>query len=292
VSLDQFLQTLANGLLLGCIYAAFALGLSLVLGILGLVNVAHSAVLVLAALVYWQLVNGAGVDPLLAIPVVVALFFLAGMGLETVIARPVAREPNTTALLVFFGLMVAVESVAVLVWTTDTRTVRPAYLDGVWHLGQVAVPVTRLVAAALTLALLAGTHLFLTRTLTGAAIRGMSQSRDVAAMVGIRVHRLSVWVFAGGIALAAFGGTVLALVLPFSPQEHVRWLAWSFLLVIVGGLGSMRNALLAGLFIGLVESFVGVLLPFKYVYFVVYTLLVVALLARQEGLAGVRSRAV
>jgi branched-chain amino acid transport system permease protein len=292
VSLDQFMQTLASGLLLGCIYAAFALGLSLVLGILGLVNVAHSAVMIMAALVYWQLVNVVGIDPLLAIPLVVIVFFGFGTVLETGLARRIAREPDTTALLVFFGLMVAIESVAVLIWTTDTRTVAAGYLDTTMRIGGIAVPVTRLVAAVATLALLTGIHAFLTRTLTGAAIRGMAQNRDVAAMVGIRVHRLSVWVFAAGIALAAFGGTVLALVIPFSPQEHVRWLAWSFLVVIVGGLGSMRNALLAGLLIGLVEAFVGVLLPFKYVYFVVYALLIVALLARREGLGGARTRTV
>jgi branched-chain amino acid transport system permease protein len=292
VSLNQFMQTLANGLLLGCVYAAFALGLSLVLGILGLVNVAHSAILILAALVYWQLVNGVGIDPLLAIPLVVAAFFLAGTALESTIVRRIEREPNTTALLVFFGTMVAIESIAVLVWTTDTRTVRPAYLDTVWRFGQIGVPVSRVVTAALTLVLLGGLHLFLTRTLTGAAIRGMAQNRDVAAMVGIRVRRLGIWVFAAGTALAAFGGTVLALVLPFSPQEHVRWLAWAFLIVIVGGLGSMRNTLLAGLLVGLVEAFVGVLLPFQYVYFVVYTLLVVALLARREGLGGSQARTI
>jgi branched-chain amino acid transport system permease protein len=292
VTIDEFSQTLANGLLLGCIYAAFALGLSLVLGILGLVNVAHSAIMILAALVYWELVNGAGFDPLLAIPIVVAAFFLAGTLLETTIVRRVAREADTTALLVFFGTMVAAESVAVLVWTTDTRNIRAAYLDTTWRLGGIGIPVTRVVAAALTLALLAGLHLFLTRTLTGAAIRGMAQNRDVAAMVGIRVQRLGLWVFAAGTALAAFGGAVLALVLPFSPQEHVRWLAWAFLIVIVGGLGSVRNTLLASLLVGLLEAFVGVLLPFKYVYFVVYALLAVALLARREGLGGTQARTI
>jgi branched-chain amino acid transport system permease protein len=290
VSLDEFLQTLANGALLGCVYAAFALGLSLVLGILGLVNVAHSAVLMLAALTFWQLVNQAGIDPLLAIPVVVVAFLVAGMALEGLVARRVAREPQSTALLVFFGVMVMVESIAVLVWTTDTRNLRLGSLDATWRLGPVGVPVTRLLAAALTLALLAAVHLFLTRTLTGAAIRGMAANRDVAAMVGVRVHRLSVYVFAAGIALAAFGGTVLALVLPFSPQEHVRWLAWAFLVVIVGGLGSVANTLVAGVLVGMTEAFVGVLLPFQYVYFVVYAILVLALLVRREGLRGVSAR--
>jgi branched-chain amino acid transport system permease protein len=201
VSLNQFMQTLANGLLLGCVYAAFALGLSLVLGILGLVNVAHSAILVLAALVYWQLVNGVGIDPLLAIPLVVAAFFLAGTALESTIVRRIEREPSTTALLVFFGTMVAIESVAVLVWTTDTRTVRPAYLDTVWRFGQIGVPVSRVVTAALTLVLLGGLHLFLTRTLTGAAVRGMAQNRDVAAMVGPRPALQP----AGACALAGLG---------------------------------------------------------------------------------------
>jgi branched-chain amino acid transport system permease protein len=286
----QLAQNIVNGLALGCVYAGFALGLSLLLGILGIVNVAHSAMLMLAALVYWELVNALGVDLLIAIVPVLVLFFLLGLGLQRTFARRLEREAESTVLLVFFGVMVVIESLAVMLWTTDTRNVALGYLDGTLRLGGINLPASRLVAAALTLVLFGATYLFLTRTLVGAAIRGLAQNRDVAAMAGIPVRRLSLLVFAGGVALAAFGGVVLGMTLPFSPQEHVRWLAWSFLIVIVGGLGNVASTLLAGIALGLVEVLVGSFLSFQYTYLIIYLLLAVALLARREGLRGTPAR--
>ncbi len=288
--MTSFLQDLLNGLTLGLVYAAFALGLSLVLGILGIVNVAHSALLILAALVYYELVNGAGVDLLLAAVPTLVLFFLLGMGMQRTLVRRVEREPDTTALLVFFGAMVVVESVAIMVWTTDTRNVRLGYLADTLRFAGLNLPVARLVAGVMTLVLFAAVHLFLTRTLTGAAIRGLAQNRDVVEMLGVPVRRLAMVVFGGGAALAAYGGVVLGLTLPFSPQEHVRWLAWAFLVVIIGGLGNVANTLVAGLAVGLVESFTGSYLAFQYTYLVIYLLLAVALLLRREGLRGTAAR--
>lgn len=285
-----FLQDLLNGVTLGLVYAGFALGLSLVLGILGIINVAHSALLILAALWYFQLVNEAGIDVFAAIVPTLLLFLLLGMGLQRTLVRRVEREPDTTALLVFFGVMVVIESIAVLVWTTDTRNVRLGYLDGTLRFAGLNLPLARLVAGVMTVVLFGAVYLFLTRTLTGAAVRGLAQNRDVVEMVGVPVRRLAMLVFGAGTALAAFGGVVLGLTVPFSPQEHVRWLAWSFLIVILGGLGNVANTLLAGLAVGLAETFAGSYLSFQYTYLVIYLLLAVALLARREGLRGTVTR--
>lgn len=292
MTLDTFWQSLANGLLLGCMYGAIGLGLSLVLGILGILNVAHGSIVVLAALVYWQLVNPLGLDLLVAVPIVVIGFFGIGWLLDALVAKRVVRAPDTTGLLVFFGVMVMVAALGVIFWTTDTRNVDTGYLSGIWQVAGVRVAVSRLVVAALTVALCVAVHAFLTRTLTGTAIRAMAQRRDVAAMVGINADRLSVVVFAAGTALAAFGGVMLALVVPFSPQDHTRWLAWAFVVVIVGGLGNVAYTLLAGLVLGLFEAFFSVLLPFQYVYLIVYGLLVLALLVKKEGLHATTRRAI
>lgn len=289
--MSTLVQAMVTGLLLGMVYSAVAVGLSLVLGILGVVNIAHSALLVLGSLLAWQFVSGWNVDPLLTLVLVVVLFVALGAGIERTVVRRVTREADLTVLLVFFGLMVIVESVAILRFSTDTYTVPLGYLGDVIHLGPVNVPVARLVGAVLTLVLMIGLHLFLTRTLTGTAMRGLAQNRDVASMLGIRVRRLSAWVFVGGVALAGFGGVVLAYSVPFSPQGHVRWLAWAFLVVIIGGLGSVWNTLLAGLVLGVAEALMGVLLPFRYVYLAVYALLAIALIVRHQGLRGRAARA-
>lgn len=292
MSPSQLPQLLVNGLLLGCIYAGFALGLSLILGILKVINIAHSAVLVLAALCFWELVNSLGLDPLISIVPIVIAFYFVGLGLHRGIAQRLAREHDSTVLLAFFGVMVIIESIAVLIWTTDTRNIRLGYLGAILRFWELNIPVARIAAAVVTIALLLALHLLLTRTLTGAAVRGLAENPDVAAMVGIGVDRLTRRVFAAGIALAAFGGCVLGLAMPFTPQGHVRWLAWAFLIVIIGGMGSVLTTLLAGLAVGLIESFVSVVLPTQYTYLILYAILAGALLVRRNGLGGVTARAI
>lgn len=292
MSADQLIQAVVTGALLGTMYAAVAVGLSLVLGILGLINVAHSALLILASLMTWQFVNAWGLDPFLALVAVVALFLVLGGGIERTVVRRLSREPDLTVLLVFFGLMVIVESVAILRSSTETYSVSMGYLAETVRLGPASVPIPRLVGAVLTLALVVGLHAYLTRTLTGTAIRAIAQNRDAASMVGIRVSRLRAYVFAAGVGLAGFGGVVLSFSVPFSPQGHVRWLAWAFLLVIIGGLGSVLNTLFAGMLLGMAEALAGTIIPFRYVYLAVYALLVVALVVRNQGLRSTAQRTI
>lgn len=284
------LQSLVNGALLGGVYGGLAMGLSLLLGVLRVVNLAHSAVLIFGALLYWQFVNGLGLDPLLMMVPVVALAYFFGLGVHRGIAQYLARESDSTVILAFFGLMIILESIAIMIWTTDTRTVDLGYLSGVVSVGGLNIPVSRIVAALITFAVLIALHLFLTRTLTGSAIRGMAQNPDVAAMVGINVNKLSRRVFGVGIAFAAFGGTVLALVSSFNPQEHTRWLAWAFLVVILGGLGSAMRTLVAGIAVGIFETVVGLMIPFQFTYLALYALLAVVLLIRNEGLGSIKQR--
>jgi branched-chain amino acid transport system permease protein len=292
VNLDTLLQSLVNGLLLGGVYGGLAMGLSLILGVLRVVNLAHSAVLIFASLLYWEFVNGLGLDPLVMIVPVIGIAYLFGLLVHRGIAQFLVKESDSTVLLAFFGLLVILESIAIMIWTTDTRTVSLGYLSEVVRLGFVSMPLSRIVAAVITVVVLVLLHLFLTRTLTGSAIRGLAQNRDVASMVGIDVNRLSRRVFAAGIAFAAFGGIVIAMVQSFNPQEHYRWLAWAFLVVILGGLGSAMRTLVAGIAVGVIETMVGILIPFQYTYLVLYGLLAVALLVRSEGLGGAKQRAI
>lgn len=292
MNLDIVVQSLVNGLLLGGVYGGLAIGLSLILGVLRIVNLAHSAILIFAALMYWEFVNRLGLDPLLMILPVVLLAYLFGLLVHRGIAQFLVKDSDSTVLLAFFGLLVILESVAVMIWTTDTRTVSLGYLSELIRIGTITIPVSRIVAAVITVVVLLALHYFLTRTLTGSAIRGLSQNRDVALMVGINVNSLSRRVFAAGIAFAAFGGIVLAMVQSFNPQEHYRWLAWAFLVVILGGLGSALRTLVAGLSVGVIETMVGIMMPFQYTYLVLYGLLAVALLVRSEGLGGVKQRIV
>lgn len=290
MSPEVLAQALSNGILLGFIYAAISLGLSLTLGVLGIVNMAHSALLIFGALITWQLVNALGLDPFLALVIVVPLFFLAGALLQRTLLRPVEREPEESGLLLLFGLMIAVESAALMLWTTDPRSLQLGYLSGSVVLGLVSLPLNRLAAAGIGAVASLALYLFLQRTMLGRATRAMADNRDAAEVMGIDTAKLSTLVFGIGVALAGVAGVALAVAFTFSPQEHVRWLGWAFLIVIVGGLGSVPATVLAGLAIGLTESLVGLFLPFQYVYLVIYALLAAALLLRGEGLMGAQQR--
>ena len=290
MTIETLLQTLANGVVLGLLYTTVALGLTLTLGVLGIVNMAHSALLIAASLVTWQVVNVVGLHPLLSLIVVVPAFFVLGALLEAALLRPVRRLPESTGLLLLFGLLIIVESLALAVFTTDPRTLRLGEFGQPVTLGPVTITLNRLTAAALgglgTLAL----YLFLTRTMLGRATRAMADNRDAAAVMGIDTSRLSTFVFAIGVALASLAGVALAMSFTFSPQEHVRWLAWAFLIVVIGGLGSVPATLTAGLIVGIVESFAGLLLPFQYVHFVIYAMLAIALVTRGGGLMAASER--
>lgn len=287
---ETILQTAANGLLLGLIYVVVTLGLSLTMGVLGLVNVAHSAFLMFGALVAWELVNVVGLNPLVAALGILPAFFVVGWLVERLIARPVARDPETGGLLLLFGVMVTVESIALVIWTTDPRTLRLGALAGQVDLGPISLPDNRLAAAGVGLAAAVLLHLFLTRTMLGRATRAMADNRDAAASMGIDTAWLSRFVFGLGTALAALGGIALAMAFTFSPQEDARWLAWAFLIVVVGGPGRVPATLAAALGVGLLEAFVGLLLPFQYVYLVIYGLLALALLLRPHGVLGSAER--
>jgi branched-chain amino acid transport system permease protein len=290
VTPEVLIQTLSNGILLGLTYTAIALGLSLTLGVLGIVNMAHSALLIFGAVVSWQLVNGLGLDPFLALAIVVPLFFVLGALLQITVLRPVERQPEETGLLLLFGVMIVVESAVLMVWTTDPRTLKLGYLSGSLDLGLVTVPFSRLAAAGIGLVASLALYVFLQHTMLGRATRAMADNRDAAEVMGINTARLSTFVFGLGVALAGVAGVALSIAFTFAPQEHVRWLGWAFLIVIVGGLGSVPATVAAGLAVGITESLLGLFLPFQIVYLVIYVLLAAALLLRGEGLAGARER--
>ncbi|MFL5625688.1 MAG: branched-chain amino acid ABC transporter permease [Ktedonobacteraceae bacterium] len=285
-------QAIINGLLLGLVYTLISVGLSLTLGVMGIVNVAHSTLIMLGSFLALELLQRFGLDPIISAIIAIPVFFLIGILLEKALISRVAQTSQTTGLLVLFGVLVIIEGASILRWTTDTQVLNVSYSNASLALGTILVSVPRLIAAGIALFLVLLCDIFLRRTLYGKGIRAMSQSPDAARMLGVNTDWMSMIVFGLGAATAGVGGVVLAMIFPFDPQDHYRWLAWAFLAVVVGGLGSVRNTLIAGLVIGLLESLSGIFFPFQYVYFVVYLLLVLALLLRSQGLAGKQSRTI
>jgi branched-chain amino acid transport system permease protein len=288
--LQHILAIVADGVLLGLIYTITGLGLSLVLGVMGIVNVAHSAFVMLGSFLSFELFRRLGVDPILAFFLALPVFFVLGAMVYRLIITRVESAPQTQGLVAMFGLMVLIENLGTIVWTTDTRVITASYTNASLNLGGVVLPYVRLIAGGLALLLVALFWAFLRFTLTGRAIRAMGQNAEAARIVGVDIRKLSTLMFGLGIACAGAAGVALAMVFPFSPNTQVAWLAWAFLVVILGGLGSVENTLAAGIAVGLIQSVCTALMPFDYVYLVLYVLLAVILTVRREGLSRAARR--
>jgi branched-chain amino acid transport system permease protein len=290
--LNQIATIVTDGVLLGLIYAVAGVGLSLVLGIMGVVNVAHSAFIMLGSFFAFELFRRLGVDPIISFFLAFPVFFGVGIVVyRTLIAR-VERVAQTQGLVAMFGLMVLLENLGTIAWTTDTRVITVGYTNSSTAIGSVVLTHVKLIAGALAFLLIAVFWAFLRYTLTGRAIRAMGQNREAAMAVGVNVRQLSAVLFGLGIACAGSAGVALAMIFPFSPNTQILWLAWAFLVVILGGLGNVGNTLIAGLLVGLIQTTSTVLMPFDYVYLVLYVLLAVILVVRREGLSGAVRRAI
>ncbi len=290
--LTSALQVIVDGILLGLVYAVAALGLSLVLGIMGVINVAHSAFIMLGQFFALEMLERLHLDPVMSCLLAIPVFFGAGALVYRLIITRMERTEQNQGLVAMFGLMVLIENVGTILWTTNTRVITVPYSYYQMHLGALTIPGVRVVVGLLALLLIGAFWLFLTHTLTGRAIRGMAQNRDAAVAVGIRVPRLSMMMFALGIASAGAAGVIIAMVFPFAPQTQIEWLSWAFLVVILGGFGRVENTLVAALLTGLVQTIATALLPFDYVYLLLYVALATVLVARREGLRGVVRRTI
>src|SRR6266571_4876217 len=288
----QILTVIADGVLLGLLYASAGLGLSLIMGIMGVVNVAHSAFVMLGSYIALELFRRLGIDPIVSVFLALPIFFALGAIVYRTMITRVERAAQTQGLVAMFGLMVLIENLGIIAWTTDSRVITAGYTNASLALGPVVLAQVKLIAGFLAVLLIAVTWAFLSFTLTGRAIRAMGQDRDAAVTLGINVRHLSTVMFGVGIACAGAAGVMLGMIFPFTPTTQVLWLAWAFLVVIVGGLGSVANTLLAGLVVGLIQTFCAAYLPFDYVYLLLYVLLAAMLVVRREGLSNVARRTI
>lgn len=290
--LNQIGSIIADGVMIGLIYAIAGVGLSLVLGIMGVVNVAHSAFIMLGSFFAFELFRRLGVDPIISFFLAFPVFFAAGVVVYRALITRVEAAPQTQSLVAMFGLMVLLESLGTIAWTTDTRVITVGYTNTSILLGSVVLANVKLIAGALALLLIGAFWAFLRFTLMGRAIRAMGQNRSAAMSVGVNVRQLSAVMFGLGIACAGSAGVALGMVFPFSPNTQILWLAWTFLVVILGGLGNVANTLVAGVVVGLIQTAAAAFMPFDYVYLVLYALLAAILVIRREGLGGSTRRAI
>ena len=285
-------QAIANGLLIGAIYGLAALGLTLVWGIMDVVNLAHGEFVLFGAYLTFVLFSqrGAlgGLNPLLSLLMVVPAGLLFGAFLYRALLQRVVGQPALTTLLLTFGLSILFNNVLLNWFGPDVRIVRWAQSSLV--IGGVALPWTRLIAFALVIVVALCLFVFLQRSYAGKAIRAVMQDAEAAAALGIDTQRVLTTAFAVGTMLAMVAGVLVSVALSFSPANGVQLSVTSFVICVVGGLGRPLGAMIGGIIVGLVESFTGVFITQAYTPAMVSLLLIGFLLVRPVGLFGMAQR--
>jgi branched-chain amino acid transport system permease protein len=286
VTADLLLQAVVSGLLLGGVYGLVACGLSLIFGVLRIINFAHGTVMMLAMYTTYWLFALRGIDPYLSILITGPLFFLGGMLIQRTVIEPNRFAAEHNQLLLTLGLALFLENLALVLWQGDFRTVRPPYAGTAFMVGEVLVEVPRLVACGGAIVMAVTLFAYLRRTDTGKAIRAVSEEPEGAMLMGIDVGRIRAVAFGIGSGCVAVAG---ALVTPFfyiAPDVGESFNIMAFVVVVLGGMGNFVGALFGGFIVGLAESLGATLLPGSLKQLVVFALFVLVLLFRPAGLYG------
>jgi len=275
-------QVVISGLLAGALYAMVALGLGLIFGVMRVLNVAHGPLLMLGAYTTFWLFHWFGLNPYLSLLVSMPTLFVVGVVLQRLLVRRVVDAPELSSLLLLFGVGIALVNVTQLAFTSDLRSVE--YLTGSFVWGPFAFSKSRVIACAFSIVITAGAFWFLQKTRLGKALRAVSQSREVAQVCGVNVQRIHMLAFGFASALAAAGGSLVAVMVAIQPEMGQVYTFKSFLVIVLGGAGNYPGALVGGLLLGLVEQLSSLFLTTQVNEAVAYVLLVLVLLVRPTGL--------
>jgi branched-chain amino acid transport system permease protein len=287
---DRFVDLAVSAVMLAGLYATMAYGLGLIYGVLRVVNLAHGGVIMGGAYLGWVLFEKLGIDPYLSLPIVIAASFALGILMYKLLVRHLPRGPagGPASLLLLFGVWLVLRNIAYLLFTGNDQAIRTSYSTKSLVLLGTHVSVNRLAVLAIALVLPALLHLLLTRTYTGRAIRAVAQNPDSCTLVGVDVERIYALTFGIGTALAGVAGLLSATLFSFNPGFGSGELLKSFVVVVLGGLGSVLGTGVAALVLAVVEVFAILVLPSYLTSAVGFVMLVLVLVFRPGGLFGHR----
>lgn len=277
-------QLVVLGILLGGIYAFVALGLSIIFGVMDVINVAHGGFVVVGMYTVWFVADTLGWSPFLGVPLAAAVLFVLGVVIQRTTIAPVMEQSESSTFLVTVAFLVLLVS---LVEMQFTATPRQLDLElGSIAVGGVYILRGQLYALGIATVTFALVWLLLHRTHTGRAIRGTADNRTSAAYVGIDVQRVDYLTFGLGAGLAGLAGALITFIQPFDPYLGNEYLTIAFVVVVLGGLGSIPGTLLGGLVVGMLHVFGSFYLPGSYYNVVIMLVFIVVLLVRPAGLLG------
>jgi branched-chain amino acid transport system permease protein len=278
-----------NGLMTGAVYALVALGLTLIYGVLHIINFAHGALLTAALFAAFFAYTLLGLDPYVAALVLTPLFYLLGYGLQRYVIGPAAHGEDRNILLVTLGLAVVIENALLYAFRADTRTINLPYAFDVIEVGTAFVAVPRVIALVVVVIVALGLWLIMRLTDTGKAIRAVAKEKLGAELAGIDVAHIYAVTFGLGTACLAIAACLLIPTYYVNPGAGNAFVLIAFTIVVLGGMGSVTGALVGGLLIGVVESLCGLFLGESLGQIGIFVLFILVLLFRPTGLFGERA---
>lgn len=292
--MSYFSLLTANGLVIGLIYALTAAGLTLIFSVLRVVNFGHGALYMIGGYVSYYAIGYLGLPPIGGVVAAMVVLFLFGVLFEILVMRPVytdkVERKDEYAIIVTFGMTIMLSNLAIVVFGPFSKS-PPSFMAGTLILGPMILPYDRLIAAVVAVVLLGATTWFLARTTLGQALEAVSQNRDSAAVIGINPRRMYTIAFGLGSALAGGAGALIAPIFALSPSMGDLPVVQAFIIIVIGGMGSVGGSIVGGILLGLAQSWGVGYLPdpnraLAYTQAFGALLLVVTLLFRPTGLFG------
>jgi len=286
MNLTFVIQSLVNGILIGAVYSLIAIGLTLIFGVMNIINFAHGALMMLGVFfTYWLFTLG-HVDPYLSILFVVPSMFLIGATFQRVLIRPIMNAPEHNQLFLTLGAMLFLQNLAVFLWSPDYRIMKTPYSGVNFYVGEIALSVAHLLAFGMAIVFSAILYLILYKTDLGRAIRAASEERTGALLMGVNIKRIYWVAFGMGTACAGVAGTAITPFFPIYPYVGDIFILTAYVVVVLGGLGSVFGAFLGGLIIGVADSVGAMLLPGSMKSIMSFVIFILILLFRPKGLFG------
>ena len=285
------IQAALNGTMMGAMYGLTALGLTLIFGVMKVVNFAHGSLLMVGMFTAYWLIKLTGIHPYLALLVVPPLLFFFGYFMQDLLIKPVfkaeqqVREP-LTVIIVTTGVWYVLDNLALMLFGAEYRTVRTSITGTSFSLGDVIVSIPKFSGFVVSLATAAGLALFMRKTRTGKALQATSLDREAANLMGINQYRIYNLAFGIGTAIAGIAGCVIIPFYYVYPSVGVVFDIRAFIIVVLGGLGSIQGAMLGGIIVGLIESVFSQFMPSTWTEAIIYAIFLVILFVKPSGFFG------
>jgi branched-chain amino acid transport system permease protein len=278
------LQVAIDGVLLGTIYALISVGLTLIFGVMNIIQFAHGDFLMLSMFATFWIFHFLGIDPYHSLLIIIPLFFILGVLTQKVLINPILDAPEVAQVFATVGLGIVLRSLATFLWSADYRAIPTTYASKNIFLGELVFNFPRIVTFFICIAMSIGLFIFLKRTMLGKAVRATSQNRKAAQLMGVNINKIYLLVFGISSAMVGVAGAVLMPMYWAFPTVGWYFVIIAFVAVVLGGMGSVQGAFLGGLIIGLVESFSGLFFPPALKSVIYYLIFLSILFLKPSGL--------